>query len=107
MSAGIPYSSSKASFHASAPAPPLTISVPSMSKRIALMPTASGVLIRRRLYRPPGRRPGALRLRSVRRELADRVAGAHRAGRDDLRVNAAQVELPSGVRVDELERVGS
>jgi len=33
MSAGIPYSSSKACFHASAPAPPVETSVPSMSKR--------------------------------------------------------------------------
>src|SRR4051812_15317565 len=43
MSAGIPYSSSKASFQAFVPAPPLMISVPSMSKRIALMPAGACV----------------------------------------------------------------
>ena len=33
MSAGIPYSSSNACFQATAPAPPVDTSVPSMSKR--------------------------------------------------------------------------
>src|SRR5271154_4297130 len=36
MSAGMPYSSSKASRHESAPAPPVMINVPSMSNRIAM-----------------------------------------------------------------------
>src|SRR5262245_54219602 len=57
MSAGTPYSSSKARRHDAAPAPPVSITLPSMSNRIELQvgPTGPTTLIHSGTRRQAGR----------------------------------------------------